>query len=433
MIFPPIPYGPLETLDPASIPLKESVTLEFTPNPRIATLTLARDYRITRSIGLQPFLTDTRKGQSLTNDWIIPMQVSEALEQRWANSSAPALDVKLTSRHPPTTTVALSLPEFSPRATPPTTMRLMLRDEDGSGGATHGAVALDSSFRVVSSSFSQWDQLSALDRSNLTVLAGARLAGPCEDQSVTLNGTSFTVRATPAEVRWPFKPVSGHWMGVDCAGRDVFARLFYGLRTSMTFGFLLVAVTMVLGTTLGAIQGYFGNTVDIVGQRITEIWSAIPFLYVMILLGSVYGRGFIMLLCCYAIFNWIGISYYIRGEFLRLRHLPFVEAARILGLPHRTIIFRHILPNAIIPLITFFPFSLVGAIGSLAALDYLGFGLPPPTASWGELLAQAQQFRWAWWLILYPAGALFAVMLLGVFVGEGIRNAYDPRPKTRFE
>jgi microcin C transport system permease protein len=190
---------------------------------------------------------------------------------------------------------------------------------------------------------------------------------------------------------------------------------------------------MVLGTALGAIQGYFGKHLDMAGQRLTEIWSALPFLYVMILLGAVYGRGFILLLVCYALFNWIGISYYIRAEFLRLRHLPFVDAARSLGLPHRTIIFRHILPNAIVPLITFFPFNLVGAIGSLAALDYLGFGLPPPTPSWGELLQQAQQVRWAWWLILYPALALFAVMLLGVFVGEGIRNVFDPRPKTKFE
>jgi microcin C transport system permease protein len=190
---------------------------------------------------------------------------------------------------------------------------------------------------------------------------------------------------------------------------------------------------MTLGTFLGAIQGYFGGGADILGQRLTEIWNALPFLYVMILLGAVYGRSFLLLLFCYAIFNWIGISYYVRAEFLRLRHLPFVEAARATGLPHRKIIFRHILPNALTPLITFFPFQLVGAIGALAALDYLGFGLPPPTPSWGELLQQAHQFRWAWWLILYPSLALFGVMLLGVFIGEGIRNAYDPRRYTRFE
>ncbi|HOG50794.1 MAG TPA: ABC transporter permease subunit, partial [Lentisphaeria bacterium] len=135
----------------------------------------------------------------------------------------------------------------------------------------------------------------------------------------------------------------------------------------------------------------------------------------------------------YALFNWIGISYYMRAEMLRLRRLPFVESARCLGLPGWKIVFRHILPNAVVPLITFFPFSLVGAIGSLAALDYLGFGLPPPTPSLGQLLQQAQSQRWAWWLILYPSATLFLVMLLGVFVGEGVREAFDPRQHSRLE
>jgi len=156
-------------------------------------------------------------------------------------------------------------------------------------------------------------------------------------------------------------------------------------------------------------------------------------LYVLILLGSVYGQGFGLLLGVYALFNWVGISHYMRAEFLRLRKQPFVEAAQGLGLSGPKIVFRHILPNALVPLVTFFPFQLVGAIGSMAALDYLGFGLPPPSPSWGELLAQAQEFPWAWWLALYPALALFAVMLAGVFVGEGLRAAYDPRPVSRWE
>jgi microcin C transport system permease protein len=164
-----------------------------------------------------------------------------------------------------------------------------------------------------------------------------------------------------------------------------------------------------------------------------EIWSALPFLYIMILMGSIYGRSFGLLLFCYGIFNWIGISYYMRAEFLRLRALPFVDSARCMGIPAGTIMLRHIFPNAITPVLTFFPFSLVGAIGALAALDYLGFGLPPPTPSWGQLLHQAQQFRWAWWLILYPSLAIFTVMLLGVFIGEGVRDAYDPRRYSRME
>ncbi|MBW1955878.1 MAG: ABC transporter permease subunit [Deltaproteobacteria bacterium] len=222
-------------------------------------------------------------------------------------------------------------------------------------------------------------------------------------------------------------------MGIDAAGRDVLARILYGLRTSLTFGLLLVAGSMALGIFAGAVQGYYGGVLDITAQRIIEIWSALPFLYIMILMGSVYGRSFSLLLFCYGLFNWIGISYYVRGEFLRLRRQAFVEAARCMGISTPKILFRHILPNALVPVITFFPFSLVGAIGALAALDYLGFGLPPPTPSWGELLFQAQQYRWAWWLILYPSCALFTVMLLGVFIGEGVRNAYDPKRYARME
>ena len=211
------------------------------------------------------------------------------------------------------------------------------------------------------------------------------------------------------------------------------ARVLYGLRTSLTFGMMLVGGSMLLGIFAGALQGYYGGAIDITAQRLIEMWSALPFLYIMILMGSVYGRSFSLLLFCYGLFNWIGISYYIRAEFLRLRKQPFVEAANCMGISSYKIIFKHILPNALVPVITFFPFSLVGAIGSLAALDYLGFGLPPPTPSWGELLFQAQQFRWAWWLILYPSAALFAVMLFGVFIGEGLRNAYDPKRYSRLE
>jgi len=194
-----------------------------------------------------------------------------------------------------------------------------------------------------------------------------------------------------------------------------------------------VICSMSLGIAAGAFQGYYGGIADMAAQRMIEVWSALPFLYVIILMGSVFGRGFFLLLFCYGIFNWIGISYYVRAEFLRLRRQPFVEAAKSMGIPSFKIIFRHILPNALTPVVTFFPFSLVGAIGALAALDYLGFGLPPPTPSWGELLFQAHQFRWAWWLILYPSLALFIVMLCAVFVGEGIRNAYDPKKYVRLK
>jgi len=222
-------------------------------------------------------------------------------------------------------------------------------------------------------------------------------------------------------------------MGADANGYDVWTRLVYGLRTSLTFGLLLVAWAMLLGFVIGAVQGYFGGWLDIIAQRLIEIWSALPFLYVVILIGAVFGRSLLLLLVCYGLFNWITLSCYMRAEFLRLRHRPFVEAARCQGLGHVRIIFRHLLPNALTPLITLFPFELVGAIGALTALDFLGFGLPPLTPGWGELLQQAQQNRSAWWLALYPSAALFLVMLLAVLIGEGLRDAFDPKQRTKLE
>ena len=261
--------------------------------------------------------------------------------------------------------------------------------------------------------------------------AAAQTDGP-QEEDVSVEGMACRLQCECEQVRYPFRPVPGHWFGIDDAGRDVLARILYGLRTALSFGFILVICSLTVGTAIGSLQGFLGGWVDVAGQRAIEIWSALPFLYIIILLGSIYGPSFWLMILCYALFNWIGISYYMRAEMLRLRKLPFVEAARCLGLPAWKIVVRHILPNAIVPLITFFPFSLVGAIGSLAALDYLGFGLPAQTPSLGQLLQQAQNLRWAWWLILYPSLALFVVMLLGVFVGEGVREAFDPKKQSRW-
>lgn len=239
--------------------------------------------------------------------------------------------------------------------------------------------------------------------------------------------------ASLESVTWPFRPISGHPFGFDAAGRDVLARIIYGMRTALTFGIVLVISTMFIGIIAGAIQGYFAGWVDITGQRLTEIWCALPFIYIIILLGNTLGRSFGLLLFCYAIFNWAGTAAYVRAEFLRLRGREFVDAARCQGLSKTRIMFRHILPNALTPLITLLPFALVGAVGALAMLDYLGFGMPDTAASWGALLQQAQAFRNAWWLILYPSLALFIVMLLGVFIGEGLRDALDPKPYSRME
>jgi ABC-type microcin C transport system permease subunit YejE len=231
-------------------------------------------------------------------------------------------------------------------------------------------------------------------------------------------------------VTWPFRPVKGHPFGIDAAGRDVYSRVVHGMRIALTFGLALAFSGLLLGLVIGAIEGYFGGWTDICGQRFTEIWSAMPFLYIMIFVGSTIGRGFCILLVCYALFNWISVSRYMRAEFLRLRVRTFVEAAKCQGFSPARIIFKHILPNAVTPLVTLFPFLLMGAIGSLAALDFLGFGLPPMTPSLGELLSQAQQFRFAWWLVFFPGTALFIVMLLVVLIGEGLRDAFDPRERA---
>lgn len=237
----------------------------------------------------------------------------------------------------------------------------------------------------------------------------------------------------PPEVTFPFPPCKEHPFGIDSGGRDVYSLVVHGMRIALDFGLLLAFSGMFVGLVAGAVEGYFGGKIDILCQRFTEIWSAVPFLYVMIFIGSTVGRSFTILLVCYAIFNWISVSYYMRAEFLRLRSRTFVEAAICQGFSTARIIFGHILPNALTPLITLFPFLLMGAISSLAALDFLGFGLPPMTPSCGELLHQAQGNPAAWWLILFPAAALFIVLLLTVLVGEGLRDAFDPRQKSRLE
>lgn len=237
----------------------------------------------------------------------------------------------------------------------------------------------------------------------------------------------------PEEISYPFRPVKEHPFGIDAGGRDVFTRVVHALRIALLFGLALTLSGMFFGLVVGAVEGYFGGKTDILLQRFTEIWSAMPFLYVMIFIGSTLGRSFGVLLVCYAVFNWIGVSYYMRAEFLRLRSRTFVEAAKVQGYSTARILFVHILPNALTPLITLFPFLLMGAIASLAALDFLGFGLPPMTPSCGELLSQAQQFRFAWWLVVFPAAALFTVMLLTVLIGEGLRDAFDPRQESRLE
>ncbi|MBI2566792.1 MAG: ABC transporter permease [Candidatus Schekmanbacteria bacterium] len=230
--------------------------------------------------------------------------------------------------------------------------------------------------------------------------------------------------------RPPAAPTWGHPLGTDDRGRDILARLVYGFRISMTFAIGLTAVAIAVGCVLGAIQGFFGGRVDLTMQRLTEIWAALPFLYVVILISSILTPNFWLLLCILLLFQWIGVSRYIRAEFLRERNLEYVSAARALGIPTPRIMLLHITPNALTPVVTLAPFLVVSAIFSLASLDFLGFGLPAPTPSWGELFKQGQGQITAWWLTLSPFFALFTTLLLTTFVGEAIRDAWDPKAAT---
>ena len=229
----------------------------------------------------------------------------------------------------------------------------------------------------------------------------------------------------------PTPPSWKHWMGTDDRGRDVFARLVYGFRISILFALFVVASSYVIGISIGACLGYFGGKVDILGQRLVEIWSSMPFLYTIMIVASIWEPNFVMLAFILAAFRWMGMSYYIRGEFLREKSRDYVSAAIAVGANDRTIIFKHILPNALTPVISFAPFAIVAAINSLVSLDFLGFGLPAPTASWGELMGQGLSNLTSWWLVMAPFGALFCTLLLISFIGEAVREAFDPKQYAR--
>ncbi len=231
----------------------------------------------------------------------------------------------------------------------------------------------------------------------------------------------------------PTAPSSEHILGTDNKGRDIFARILYGYRISITFALILLIVEILLGVIIGSIQGYLGGKVDLSIQRLIEILSSLPFLYIVILFSKVFGRSFTTLLVIMSIFNWIGLSYYMRSEYLKLKQLQFVEAARSVGAGNIYIMYSEILPNALVPVITFAPFSIIASISSLSALDYLGFGLPPHIPTWGELISQGMSNLSKYWLSVYPLAVLFGTLLLTAFVGEGVRNILDPKRYTRVE
>jgi microcin C transport system permease protein len=225
----------------------------------------------------------------------------------------------------------------------------------------------------------------------------------------------------------PAPPSRVNWLGTDDQGRDVAARLIYGFRTSVLFGLALTLASSVIGIAAGAVQGYFGGWVDLLFQRFIEIWSGLPVLYLLIILASVVQPNFWWLLGLMLLFSWMALVAVVRAEFLRARNFDYVRAARALGVGNAEIMGKHVLPNAMVAALTFLPFVMNGSITTLTSLDFLGFGLPPGSASLGELLAQGKGNLQAPWLGT-TAFAVLAVMLsLLVFIGEAVRDAFDPR------
>jgi microcin C transport system permease protein len=237
--------------------------------------------------------------------------------------------------------------------------------------------------------------------------------------------------APPAQLARYHAIGNRNWLGTDDQGRDVLARLIYGFRISVLFGLLLTILSSIIGVAAGAVQGYFGGRVDLVFQRFLEIWSSIPSLFVLIIISSVLIPGFWTLLGVLLLFHWVYLVGVVRAEFLRGRNFEYITAARALGLSDVRIMFKHLLPNAMVATLTFLPFKLSGSITALTALDFLGLGLPPGSASLGELLAQGKANLQAPWLGLCAFASIAGLLSLLIFVGDGVRDALDPRKTFR--
>ncbi|MDF1567226.1 MAG: ABC transporter permease [Spirochaetaceae bacterium] len=225
----------------------------------------------------------------------------------------------------------------------------------------------------------------------------------------------------------PSPPTRENWLGTDDRGRDVMARVIYGFRISVLFGFTLTVVSAAVGVSVGAFMGYFGGKLDIMGQRVIEVWGSLPTLFILIILSSIVTPNFWWLLGILLLFQWMGFVGVVRAEFLRARNLEFVLSAKAMGLSDRLIIYRHVLPNAMVATLTFMPFSLSGSVTILTSLSFLGFGLPPGSPSLGELLAQAKANLQAPWLGISAFVVLALILTLLVFAGEAVRDAFDPR------
>ena len=225
----------------------------------------------------------------------------------------------------------------------------------------------------------------------------------------------------------PASPSSYNYLGTDDRGRDVLARLIYGFRLSVIFAFILTLIGVIIGIFFGAIQGYFAGRTDLYLQRFIEIWSSMPELYILIIFSSLFEPSILLLIILLSLFGWMGLSDYVRAEFLKGRNMEYVIAARTMGLSNSQIILKHILPNSMVSVITFLPFRISGAILILTSLDFLGLGVPPNTPSLGELLSQGKENVEAWWLSLTTFFVLVGTLMLLIFIGEGVRESLDSR------
>lgn len=225
----------------------------------------------------------------------------------------------------------------------------------------------------------------------------------------------------------PAAPGAQNVLGTDDRGRDLLARLIYGFRVSVVFAMLVAAICTVFGVLYGAVQGYFAGWTDIAMERFNEIWGAMPMLYMLIILSSLFTPSFWLLVGLLSLFGWLGIAAYVRAEFLKNRTLDYVRSARALGQSNAKIMLRHILPNSLTPVVTLIPFELAAAIGALTSLDFLGLGVPPSTPSLGELLSQGKENLYAWWISLSTFGVLVLTLLLLILIGDALRDALDPR------
>ena len=221
-----------------------------------------------------------------------------------------------------------------------------------------------------------------------------------------------------------------NWLGTDDQGRDVVARLIYGFRISVLFGLCLTIVSLIVGIAAGGVQGYFGGWLDLGFQRFIEVWTAIPSLYLLLIISSVLVPGFFVLLGILLLFSWVALVHLVRAEFLRGRNFEYIQAARALGVSNRTLIFRHLLPNAMVATMTFLPFIMASSVMTLTALDFLGFGLPPGSASLGEMLKQGKDNIQAPWLGMTAFLTVATMLSLLIFIGEAVRDAFDPRKVT---